>query len=1261
MRNSSKVLATALVLSLAAVFNFAQTAPSPSNSQDYSKEAYVVESLRSVASFENDGTGTRETTARVRVQSEAGVQAWGLLTEGYSSANEQVEVAYVRVHKADGTVVETPAVNVQDVTSDITRMAPVYSDYHEKHVTVKGLGVGDALEYDFKSRTVTPLVPGQFWFEYDFFKAGIALDEQLVIRIPKARDVKVKSPDLKPAVTDDGDYRVYTWKSANRERKDDQEAPLEVPPPAVLISTFKSWEEVGKWWDALERDRVTPTPDIRAKAAELTKDAKTDDDKVRAIYSYVATRFRYVSISFGIGRYQPHAASEVLQNEYGDCKDKHTLLASLLQAAGIAAYPALMNSARKIDPDVPSPGQFDHVISALPQEKKLLWMDTTAEVAPIGWLAPNLRDKESLLVPVAAPASLTKTPADSPIRNSLLFEVDGKLDDKGTLEANVQRTDRGDLEVFLRIAFRATPQPQWKDLVQRLSYLSGFAGDVSEVTASPAEATDQPFRFSYKYVRKDYSDWGNNRISPPLQLCSLAEMPATETKSTKPLQLGGPADYDCKSKIALPKGYSANLLAPAHIIRDFAEYHATQSFTDGVFAAERRLTLNVRELPATRRSDYAELQKAVNDNGNLMTSFDRGESSADLRARADTMSADELNTAAANLLDKNQNPPLALDLLRKATAKDPNHKLAWNNLGRAYFATLQPEEAITAYKKQIEINPKDEYAYKNLASAYNFMKRYPEAVAVYRQCIEVNPQDKDVYGYLGWVLAAMEKWSEAAQAYQKSAELNPDNPYPYTQWARALIRTGKADEARKQLDRALDLDSGPATLNNVAWERADAGIDLDIAEDEAKLAVSKAAANLAGPFSFDISADYHQQLAALGNMLDTLGWIFFQEGELEEAEPYLLDAYELQAQSSVAEHLARLRARQGKFDDALRYYAFSQMTIGWTGHANKELEEYLAQKSGGEDSLRTRVIDMKQHFNDQRQVAPAHGAFKWPKESTITKAAFVNVCVLVDATGAVTDAQVVSGDDPFREVALADARELRLPALAWPGHALPTVRTLTFLYKPPSMKSSERRVQVTWWMGKLPSGFTSTITADGEHVVSFPANLMPESVQQGTSPAPDSPGASGPDYTSLLREGAALRQQQNLEGAIRKFRQAVEADPSCPECHALLAETLALAGYRAAAILEYKELVRLEPDNPDHHFMLGAQFEAEATRKEMSSQYSVSARSGTNATPSAASAKSARSEYEAARDEYCLADKLAPNNHGYKQACQRLERQLRHP
>src|SRR5262245_46884663 len=127
-----------LVLALLCAISVAFADKNPSSS-DYSKEPFVFESSVTKVSFETDGTGTIERTARARSQSDAGVQRFGVLKFGYQAATEDVEVAYIRVLKSDGTIVATPADSVQDMPAQITQEAPFYSDLREKHVAVKGL------------------------------------------------------------------------------------------------------------------------------------------------------------------------------------------------------------------------------------------------------------------------------------------------------------------------------------------------------------------------------------------------------------------------------------------------------------------------------------------------------------------------------------------------------------------------------------------------------------------------------------------------------------------------------------------------------------------------------------------------------------------------------------------------------------------------------------------------------------------------------------------------------------------------------------------------------------------------------------------------------------------------------------------------------------------------------------------------------------------------------------------------------------------
>ena len=180
------------------------------NKRDYSQESFVIEQMHSRYRFEPDGTGRKETVARIRVQSEAGVQQWGQLLEGYNSANERVEIPYVRVLKQDGSVVKAGEDAVQDLSAPIEREAPVYTDYRQKHITVPGLRPGEILEYDMVTVIHTPLAQGQFWAEYEFDKTNIDLDETLDVDVPAGRTLKLKcKPGMDPKITDKNGRRIY--------------------------------------------------------------------------------------------------------------------------------------------------------------------------------------------------------------------------------------------------------------------------------------------------------------------------------------------------------------------------------------------------------------------------------------------------------------------------------------------------------------------------------------------------------------------------------------------------------------------------------------------------------------------------------------------------------------------------------------------------------------------------------------------------------------------------------------------------------------------------------------------------------------------------------------------------------------------------------------------------------------------------------------------------------------------------------------------
>src|SRR5712671_2981250 len=562
---------------------------------DYSQEAFVVEQYRSSYRFESDGTGRRETVARIKVQSEAGVQQWGQIQIGYNSANERVEIAYVRVVKGDGSIVKAGDDAVQDLTAPVEREAPVYTDYRQKHITVPGLRPGEVLEYDMVTVIHTPLAAGQFWADYDFDKNNIMLDEELDVDVPSDRPLKLKNKSgMDPQVSEVNGRRLYHWTSSHLVREDDEKdkdknkdkdkkkknKKSDEERPDVQLTTFVSWEQIGRWYASLDKDRRVPSPEVRAKAEQLTKGLDSELDKTQALYDFVAKNFRYVSLSLGLGRYQPHAAGDVLHNQYGDCKDKHTLLASLLEAEGLHASSVLINSSRKLDPDVPSPSQFDHVITLLPMTTphEEVWMDTTSEIAPFRLLAFSLRNKLALVIPAdGSTPHLEETPADTPMPDSEVSEVDGKINEIGKLEAHVHYTFRGDEELMLRSIFRRVPEAQWQRVVENVN--AGMGGEVTHLKISDPAATREPFTMAYDVAKPNFLDWSKKKSDLILPLCqfNLPDLGNSDDSDAdaEPLKLGPKAEYSYKIKLELPAKYTARAPLPFSLKRDYADYKAT--------------------------------------------------------------------------------------------------------------------------------------------------------------------------------------------------------------------------------------------------------------------------------------------------------------------------------------------------------------------------------------------------------------------------------------------------------------------------------------------------------------------------------------------------------------------------------------------------------------------------------------------------------------------------------------------------------------
>ncbi len=673
----------------------------------------------------------------------------------------------------------------------------------------------------------------------------------------------------------------------------------------------------------MERDRRQPNDAIKAKAAELVQ-GKTDDmAKVKALYEYVSRNIRYVSLSFGLGRYQPHEASEVLSNGYGDCKDKNTLLAALLAAEGFQSTSVLIGSQHELDPEIPSPSQFDHVITRVPVDGKEIWLDSTNGVAPFRMLAANLRGKQALAIPPDGKASLVWTPPDLPFEGFDHSMVKGSINETGTLKAHISFRMRGDQELFLRFMLRQIPGNHWKDLFIDVLQRLGMKGvEIDNLKVSDPSNPDDPLQIDLDATANNYFDWSapESKMSLPLmQMFLPAEGDAEDDDKThpKPIKLGARGESVVEVQVTIPAKYAVHLPIGVEVKRDYAEYVSSYKFEAGQLTAVRTLKLLSRELPVARREDYAAFRRAVAaDNAQEVSLDNKSPGTAGIGANE---SADDLNDSALQAL-KNNNYQLAIDLFQRVVKLEPKHKDVWNNLGRAYLGLNQTDEAIKAFQKQIEIDPYDQYAYNNLGRAYERQGKFDEAIKQYQKQIEVNPLDQFAHGNLGEVYIRQKKFAEAVPELEKAVTLQPKNPVLLISLGQAYIATNQTDKGMQQFEKAISVSPSPLTWNNIAYSLAEQNVQLERADKYADAAIDAMQTQLR-----DVRLDNLrlQDLAAalfLYEIWDTKGWIAFKRGDLNTAEQYIDAAWLASGSGTIGEHLGETYEKQGKREQAIRVY-----------------------------------------------------------------------------------------------------------------------------------------------------------------------------------------------------------------------------------------------------------------------------------------------------------------------------------------------------
>lgn len=700
----------------------------------------------------------------------------------------------------DGTVQDLLAGAPQDVAPVIPPVLPIYSDLRVLRTAVPALEIGDMLTFEYRVST-PPVTRRDLWFEHEFADSDLVEAERFVLDLAEDSALQVRvdeaTVELAGERHEDGRWiRTWTRRSGAEEPNEEESPPVRID---IQVSSFADWQEIGAWW--LELGSVQTTDSVRAKAEELTAGLQEPRSRLDAIHRFVSQEIRYLGLPLGVGRFRPRPPDEVLRTGFGDCKDKHRLLASLSATVGIEIDPVLISaSGRVLDEGIASPAQFDHVVSVARLGDESVWMDATSEMTPSGSLPKSLRDVRAVRLPGIEERPVTelvRTPADLPFPDSRTVETTGEITADGDLRARVRWTIHGDSERIRRTFKYSSPERQ-RDLVRKWN--KEWREEYSEIgDIRFAEPSDlgTPFWYEFdvtwKMGRKVWGqDWEIWIPQPDVQLEEPPEDAGDGGPTGRGLKLETPRRQVTTARIVLPAGSAASPPVPITLERTFASFRSEYRFEDGALVEERELELQTQTVPPSEFRNLSAFREVLAD--------DRAQK-FEISARYDLVSeseapADRLNREGGVAIEEGR-PEEAVTLLKQAVEIDPEHPVAWNSLGLALHGVGRLEEARSAFERGIEISPDDSTVYGNLALVYWHEGNYEEAEILLRRQVEVAPLEPFGMRTLAFLLLNLGDDAEAEQWLRRSRRLDADNEESTYLLMWLGLKSGYVDEVNR--------------------------------------------------------------------------------------------------------------------------------------------------------------------------------------------------------------------------------------------------------------------------------------------------------------------------------------------------------------------------------------------------------------------------------------------------------------------------------
>lgn len=381
----------------------------------------------------------------------------------------------------------------------------------------------------------------------------------------------------------------------------------------------ESWNDLGVWYSQLTAGVRDPSPALQAKVQELAPANLSMFERIHALSLFAQRDVRYYAIEIGIGGFKPHPAGEIFSHRYGDCKDKATVLSSMLSQIGVKSYYVVVHATRGIFTDkTPPNSSFNHMILAIqmpdavisrklpamfedPKLGHLLIFDPTNDLVPLGQLPPYEQDSFGLLVTDSG-GQLIHLPVTTPDLNKIHRNAKLTLLPDGTLQGEIEEVRSGYLAMNGRAYLQHETQTDRKKLLEHFwgPNLGGFQIDTFNLENE--NDIDKDLVLRYKFTASHYA-----KTAGPLLLVRprvVGEM-AGAFDVTKPrhyaYEFDAPFLRSDSVEIKLPDGYSVDELPePAKAIFPFAEYTSKAEKEGNILKYSREYKMQTTQVPLER-------------------------------------------------------------------------------------------------------------------------------------------------------------------------------------------------------------------------------------------------------------------------------------------------------------------------------------------------------------------------------------------------------------------------------------------------------------------------------------------------------------------------------------------------------------------------------------------------------------------------------------------------------------------------------------